>query len=345
MVSISIRWVVASAAIILADASDVMEAEMLSDLETFTALFNSLKKEVNDSPATLAWLSEQKSDVRRLAYLVGDIAEKIKKTKATSTERYLVAPTGFATAWKRFESQFAAPIKDIFVAEKKVVVDNFLGEIEKIAAQKGVSKDSILEKIYQEVASYRELGDSFDPISDNPVPLINEIFHMYESIVEQDLLDEGDVGLGDKAVGAWRFFDKTIGMDHQSIYDRWKRIPELLIPAHALRVNSRPIIELYNEAVRCYVFGNKVSAIAMCRALLEHILKKHYKIDADDLDKTITMAEARYSHFKKMKLHDKRKLANEIMHRYEKHSEVEDRVVIEFLKTIQTIVQQIPRDA
>ena len=149
----------------------------------------------------------------------------------------------------------------------------------------------------------------------------------------------------DKAIGAWRFFDEVLRVDHRAIYARWKSIPDLLIPSHILRVDPRPVVDLYNEAVRCYVFGNKIAAFVMCRAILEHILNKHYRIEEGDLDKTITMAEGRFSQFKKMKLHEKRKLANSIMHKYEKHSEVEDRVVVDFLKTIQAIVKDIPHGA
>ena len=94
---------------------------MLNDLETFTALFNSLKNMVNDSPTTLTWLSEQRSDVRRLAYSVGEIAGKIKKSKATSAEHHVVAPTGFATAWKRFESQFDARSRTLWIQKKRLV--------------------------------------------------------------------------------------------------------------------------------------------------------------------------------------------------------------------------------
>ena len=61
-------------------------------------------------------------------------------------------------------------------SEKKAGVEDSLKNIEKIAAQKGVSKDLILEIISQEILSAREPGDSFDPTCDDPVPLINEIF-------------------------------------------------------------------------------------------------------------------------------------------------------------------------
>lgn len=66
-----------------------------------------------------------------------------------------------------------------------------------------------------------------------------------------------------------------------------------------------------------------------CAKLLEHILTRHYKIKGRDLDKIIMIAEAQYPHFEQMDLHAKRKLANKIMHKFERQSEVKDRVVVE----------------
>ena len=149
--------------------------------------------------------------------------------------------------------------------------------------------------------------------------------------------------LADKAIGAWYFFEKTIGLDHEAIYRRWKSVPELLIPRHALSVNPRPILELYNEAVKTYVFGNKVASISMCRALLEHILEKHYRIDGEGLDKMIAIAEHRFNQFRKLDLQGKRKLADRIMHDYEKQSDVEDKIVVDFLTAIREIVKNIPK--
>ena len=117
----------------------------------------------------------------------------------------------------------------------------------------------------------------------------------------------------------------------------------MLIPRHALSVNPRPILELYNEAVKTYVFGNKVASISMCRALLEHILEKHYRIDGERLDKMIAIAERRFNQFRKLDLQGKRKLANRIMHDYEKQSDVEDKIVVDFLIAIREIVKNIPK--
>jgi hypothetical protein len=37
---------------------------------------------VKSSPTKLSWLAEQKSDIRRLAFLVGEAARKIEKDQA-----------------------------------------------------------------------------------------------------------------------------------------------------------------------------------------------------------------------------------------------------------------------
>jgi hypothetical protein len=242
---------------------------MLTEQETFTALFKNLSARVNHSPITLAWLAEQKADIRRLAYLVGESAAKIRKARATSTDRHFVVPTGFVTAWKEFETKFDMPINEILESERKAGVEEFLLELKEIAERQNTDSDSLLQEIVAEIESCRQPGDSFDPTQDDPASLIENIFITFQEVVEGILPDDENA---DKAIGAWRFFDKTLCLDHRAIYTRWKSIPDLLIPSHALRVNPRPVFQLYNEAVRCYVFGNKIAAISMCRALLEHVL-------------------------------------------------------------------------
>ncbi len=313
---------------------------MAKELEAFIMLFNQLKSKVNDSPTTLAWLSDQKPSVRRLAYLVGESVEKIRKDRAKSTEKHSVVPPGFITAWKEYENHYASHIIQIVEAERKTGSDDFLRKVQEIAESRNEDPGSLLEKMLSELELRREPGDSFDPAADDPAALIEDIFLTYKDVVDVGILSDE---AAEKAIGAWHFFEKTLGLNHHAIYNRWKMVPELLIPSHALSVNPQPIYKLYNEAVRSYVFGNKIAAISMCRALLEHILEKHYKIEEDGLDKMITIVEGRYKHFEKMKMHEKRKLSNKIMHEYEKKPKVKDQAVIDFLIIIRTIVQHIPK--
>ena len=99
---------------------------------------------------------------------------------------------------------------------------------------------------------------------------------------------------------------------------------------------------MYNEAVRSYIFGLNVSATAMCRALLEHILINYYKIPKDDLVKVVSLAENKFKKLKLLKLHKLRKDGNNVLHEYETKSKIEDAAVVNYLLTIQALVNAIP---
>lgn len=313
---------------------------MLNELETFTVLFTRLKNRVKNSPTTLVWLVEQSADVRRLAYLVGESAEKIRKNQAQKAEKHTIVPRGFITAWEEYEKRFATELEQIVEAERKAGTDDFLSVLKDIAKKQNEDIDSVLERLNSYIDAKRQPGDLFDPTEDDPALLVEDIFLTFEDVVDAGILSDD---AADKSIGAWHFFENILALKHREIYNRWKKVPELLIPSRVLIVDPRPIIELYNEAVRTYVFGNKIASISMCRALLEHILEKHYHIDEKDLEKMITKAEGQFKQFRKLNMQRKRRLANRIMHDYEKQQEIEDQIVIDFLKTLQAIVKNIPK--
>ena len=102
-----------------------------------------------------------------------------------------------------------------------------------------------------------------------------------------------------------------------------------------------------------YVYGLPKAAIAMCRAVLEIILKQFY-LSADDgqqgeddlnLAELIVLAERRYRRLEQLKLHQLRKRANEILHDYTESgpsSDDIDQTVHQFLETIKTLIEQTP---
>lgn len=208
---------------------------MLNDLETFTALFTQLKRRVKDNPVTLAWLSEQRADIRRLAHMVEDTAGKVRKNRARKPSKHTVVPSGFISAWRDYEQRFASPLKAIATVERAKQTEEYLSELRAIAAKRNQDVDTLLKEVMAEIEAHKQPGDSFDPTEDDPASLIDEIFLTFEDVVNAGILSD----TADKAIGAWNFFDTTLGLNHREIYSRWTKVPELLIPAHALSANSR----------------------------------------------------------------------------------------------------------
>jgi len=87
----------------------------------------------------------------------------------------------------------------------------------------------------------------------------------------------------------------------------------------------------------------------MCRALLEHVLEKHYRIEGEDLARIIFLAEKRHYHLKGLNLKGKKNDANNILHEYEEHakkykkrSENLDKAALDFLIALRHVVTHIP---
>lgn len=313
---------------------------MSNNLNLFTTAFNRVKEWTNGNPDYLPWLAENKSEIRTFAYWAGRLANEIRHEMAANAERHMVVPPGFQKAWTDFESDYRPQIDAVVDSHNESVVQAFYDAMRAKADATGVDEESLLQEFWKEVESNREQGDSFDPVHDDPAGLISGILDVFCAYADSDPCDEND-----KAVGAWRFFEETLGINHARIHERWKRIPHLLIPSHASRRDTRPIVELYNEAARCYMFGNNCAAMVLCRALLEHLFKVHFQVKGEDLSNIIALAEQLYENFnfRKLELQRFRRNANELLHRYEANGAPDDKAVEEFLATIKHLVSHIPK--
>jgi hypothetical protein len=89
--------------------------------------------------------------------------------------------------------------------------------------------------------------------------------------------DQGEPRLGLEALN---YLIDTVGLDLAAIMERWQRVPLIFMPTHLAQQQqmsrSGPLTELFDDAVRAYVCGSPAAAFAMCRALLETVLKQSY---------------------------------------------------------------------
>lgn len=314
---------------------------MESRLEEFLVLFVKLKKETNDAPSNLGWLPEQKPYLSKLCYDLDACGTAILRHLSKKNTKHTIAPDIFSRDWEEYLESW----KDVVAKAAAPEQERVLGEIRSWigrARQKAIAEGKTPEDFDSEFLDQlkSEVGNTFDPLVDDPADVMNNIKSIIYDIVDNGLMVEV---FEDKTIGAWNFFQKTVGINYVAIYDRWRSAPELFLPSHTRSRNTTPIVELYNEAVRAYVFGLTVASVAMCRALLDHILKKHYEIRGMDLKDVISIAEERHEHLKGLNLQDKRLLGNTVLHKYEKRSTDLDKAVKDFLLTVRHLVTHIPR--
>ena len=156
------------------------------------------------------------------------------------------------------------------------------------------------------------------------------------------------------SLGAYDYLTETIGLDIADIFRRWESVPITFMPAHISnkygQTEKGSLYDLINDAVRAYVCGAPAAAIAMCRAALEMVLRKHYgKGQWDDrrlqLGEIIVLASQRFDFIQEGKLGKLTRNANQILHNYSKRdrmSEQDERTILEFLKTLKVLIQRAP---
>jgi hypothetical protein len=109
------------------------------------------------------------------------------------------------------------------------------------------------------------------------------------------------------------------------------------------------LLHLLDDGVRAYVFGAPAASVAMCRAALEMVLKRHYghgQWENAKLGNLVFLASKQYDFIEKASLKLLVKKANRILHNYgqiERLGEEEERTILLFLKTLKFLIEQAPK--
>jgi hypothetical protein len=154
------------------------------------------------------------------------------------------------------------------------------------------------------------------------------------------------------AVGAWDYLVNSIGLNVHDAFRRWHNVPVIFMPAHVSNrygANDKgSLFHLLDDAVRAYVFGAPAAALAMCRAALETVLKRHYghgEWERAGLEKVVSLASKRHEFISESTITPLVRQSNRILHDYEKADRLsaeDDRTILIFLATVKSLIERAP---
>ncbi|MER8486282.1 hypothetical protein [Mesorhizobium sp. M1322] len=157
-----------------------------------------------------------------------------------------------------------------------------------------------------------------------------------------------------EGVIAYEWFTHVVGIDLAKIEERWDTLPKTLVPSHMEGAVPEGVpgalIALLDDATKAYVFGLPAAAIAMCRAVVERVLKEFYLTEEESrrkngkgkmLGELLPLAEKRYEHVRRLGLNSYVAKANDVLHHYEggRVSEDELEAVRQFIETTKTLIE------
>jgi hypothetical protein len=165
--------------------------------------------------------------------------------------------------------------------------------------------------------------DSFDPVRHEGGLAVRSMLSLVEDLVEGH--EEEQANTLKIGLEALEHFETATGIRIADAFNRWNQLPSVFVPPHVSNrhgpTDRGSLFGLLNEAMRSYVAGAPGAALAMCRAVLEMVLKEHYlaeeDVSRDGLKRLIRRAvkSGKFSNDDESRATDIKSLADAVLHR------------------------------
>jgi hypothetical protein len=309
---------------------------MIKSLNEFDRLFQELEKWSGSDASRIEMLVKNSPDARRV---VGSLYfwERAFETERANG-RFLRVPGWFIERYKLYGKTFADEVNRVYGRLSFIAL--FPKADEEVD---GIPASEILNP-----GGRPPIRTATSAKPNNSAEAVDKMIQWIWEVEEG--LREG--------VEAYDWFTQTAGIDLAKIEERWEKLPRALIPMRRERTAAEgapeALIALLDDATKAYIFGLPAAAIAMCRAVLERVLKEFYLPEEESRNKygkpmmlgeLLPLAEKRYEHIRRLGLKSYVAKANEVMHRYEcgRVSEDELEAVRQFLETTKTLIEDAPQ--
>ena len=317
-------------------------SDEVSLTQLFRLRFEQLKTATNRSPKTLITFVGEKSSFHSLARDLKFVADEIEAAGDFDKAHPQVS-VGFIEAWKDYLYNWRDQVA--YAAAWPL-----LGLRIDLGTGTTVRDIPTFEEYRQRLKSERvksgpdpDWDEHFDPRKHRGGDAIADLIR-WATDEGQNRRDNGPDDAGSHianictvGVEAFDYMETVIGIDTDRVFRRWNQIPAVFVPKHVSDKHGLTgrdgLYALLNEAIRAYVAGATAASVAMCRALLEIILRDHYlKSEMDrgnkaSLDDVINLAAARYDFLNTKKMHRLRQDANRILHAAAAAEDDETRII------------------
>ena len=326
---------------------------MMGDLkpsEQFRLHFQQLKSACDDSPTKLITFFRERPQFTKLAWNVDSAAGTIDKVSNLRKIHPQVS-TEFIQDWKDYRHKWRKQIAYVVAMDLNINLGEEWGSpptFEEFVANRGDP--------YMRDAADANWEDEFFPDAHDGGEAVNAFL----ALAADRAMDRRANGLEPEFIAntyligieALEYFQNTIGIHIQSTFNRWNGLPAVFVPKHVSDRHgitaNEGLFALHGQAVRAYVAGAPAAATAMCRALLEMVLREHYLrgqvATNESLKEVIDIAAAKYDFLPASKMHKLRVSANKFLHDYRnaKERSGEDEFILGLLKDLKFYIERAP---
>lgn len=302
------------------------------DVERFLVLYNRLRDWTDDDPSVVRATANDDDKFKRLCCELWSIEHRLRRAEEEARTRFArtVGPD-FIEAWRDCENRYSAALNEVEFFDLFPELAN--GSFQLPKQERSAFEIEIATEQAQEEADAIERAIEYSE------------YHV----------DLGRMGVPDAlrshiqaGLEEWKRLTRTIGFSLEGILRRRKLIPFILVPRHVADRHGNKELGLLShlqQAHEAFVYGVPFAALALMRSVLETVLKTHYAATGVDLATCINNAKRLPALANKEKLHQLRKLANDILHPDAKQLKTQDFEIqiIEHLHALRALIENAPR--
>ena len=230
----------------------------------FLVAFQELKTASSDSPDFLEAYWKDRNDLQKICdRLQGyrrsfDIAEEWTAVPFTP-----YVPAAASKARREYDDRWRGIVARIADREWMALFDELFPD-----------------GIFEDNDSFDPLGRDIEGWKSGARNDVGNIEHAFEYLAERRANDDdNDLEFLDEIELSWNRLRKVVGFDIKGAFWRRSAIPHILFPSHVSSHYGPDHASIYRrlfDASRAFTFGAPLAALAMQRAVLEELLKKHW---------------------------------------------------------------------
>ena len=317
------------------DSSEVIE---------FRSLYHRLKDWCEESPARLPDLCDKDESVRQLCLRLHFTSCFMKYGERLRPELYAspVDPD-FIKDWREYEKLYEPVLDNIFTGE----LLSELGLDEEVKALPGADHAHRFDCAWRDADhNATEFADLISKAMQFAREQASHESSEYSTEARECVRD---------GVSVWESVQGEAGLDMRGILRRRKLVPFVLIPRPIAARSERTTAMLRNleQAQVAFVFGAPYAALTLMRAILEAVLRDHFRTEGENLGEMLrNVDKSRLPHDANIAcLHVLRKAANTILHETQERKtrldcmdEIElEKEVVRLLRALRALIEESGR--
>lgn len=237
--------------------------------ERFLVAFQALKTATHDDPDRLKETWRNDARLQKLCDEVSDMIAVFLRIESSARQSFTPhVPAAAIQARADYESRWQSVVGEVTSRDWEWLFADIAKDWDS-STEAAFDGDFLAEEITAEKRNAKSAARSLEHIID---------------YAAEKRADDGDnfFEWAEEGLEAWHTLKSQCGLDVSGALWRRRMVPHILIPSHVSARYGSGNASLYRrliQAADAFVFGAPLAALAMQRAVLEQVLKDHWKAD------------------------------------------------------------------